>query len=253
VETINIPKHNSLTDKDTAGNHAKIIPATDSTTALQITKANGTTAVVNVDTNNLIVALTAALQLPNGSDDLPHQILFSGTSSPSQHQPLKIKNTQNEQTILGIVPGGTDRSASIKLYAGNGMNYLAIDLDSAGTCFSIIDSTSINRLNQVAAETVFNESGAAIDFRVEGDTDANLLVVKGAGATKDRVGIGTTTPAEKLDVVGNINLSGVVKVDSVQVLKEQQAAVADATDAASAITQLNALLARLRAHGLIAT
>lgn len=38
-----------------------------------------------------------------------------------------------------------------------------------------------------------------------------------------------------------------------KVVGAQGAAVADATDAATAITQLNALLARLRAHGLIAT
>jgi hypothetical protein len=42
-------------------------------------------------------------------------------------------------------------------------------------------------------------------------------------------------------------------VDGVRVVREQGAAVADATDAASAITQLNALLARIRTHGLIAT
>lgn len=44
-----------------------------------------------------------------------------------------------------------------------------------------------------------------------------------------------------------------VKVNAVKVLGAQGAAVADATDAGSAITQLNALLARARAHGLIAT
>ena len=33
----------------------------------------------------------------------------------------------------------------------------------------------------------------------------------------------------------------------------QQAAIADATDAASAITQLNAVIAALEAHGLIAS
>lgn len=42
-------------------------------------------------------------------------------------------------------------------------------------------------------------------------------------------------------------------VDGVQVVGSQGAAVADATDAGSAITQVNAVLARLRAHGLIAT
>lgn len=44
-----------------------------------------------------------------------------------------------------------------------------------------------------------------------------------------------------------------VKCQGNQVIAAQGAAVADATDAASAITQLNALLARCRAHGLIAT
>lgn len=43
------------------------------------------------------------------------------------------------------------------------------------------------------------------------------------------------------------------KVSGTQVVSAQGAAVADATDAASAITQLNALLARCRTHGLIAT
>jgi hypothetical protein len=43
-----------------------------------------------------------------------------------------------------------------------------------------------------------------------------------------------------------------VSVGANQVIGAQGAAVADATDAASAITQLNALLARCRAHGLIA-
>lgn len=42
-------------------------------------------------------------------------------------------------------------------------------------------------------------------------------------------------------------------INDVRVLGAQGAAVADATDAASAITQLNALLARCRAHGIIAT
>jgi hypothetical protein len=42
-------------------------------------------------------------------------------------------------------------------------------------------------------------------------------------------------------------------VAGTQVVGEQGAAVADATDAATVITQLNALLAQLRTHGLIAT
>ena len=44
-----------------------------------------------------------------------------------------------------------------------------------------------------------NEDGADVDFRVEGDTEANLLFVD---ASTDRVGIGTNSPAFKLHVNG---------------------------------------------------
>jgi hypothetical protein len=49
------------------------------------------------------------------------------------------------------------------------------------------------------------------------------------------------------------NSTGALKVNSTQVVGAQGAAVADATDATSVIARLNDLLARLRAHGLIAT
>ena len=49
-----------------------------------------------------------------------------------------------------------------------------------------------------------------------------------------------------------VNAVTALKVGANQVVGARGAAVIDATDAASAITQLNALLARLRTHGLIA-
>jgi hypothetical protein len=52
---------------------------------------------------------------------------------------------------------------------------------------------------------VINDIGAIFNVRIEGDTDANLFFTD---ATNSRVGIGIITPAEKLDVVGNIKLSG---------------------------------------------
>ena len=50
-----------------------------------------------------------------------------------------------------------------------------------------------------------NDSGAAVDFRVEGDTEQNLLFVDGSA---DKIGIATSSPAEILDVSGNALLSG---------------------------------------------
>ena len=58
---------------------------------------------------------------------------------------------------------------------------------------------------------VINEIGAVFNVRIEGDTDANLFYTD---ATNSRIGVGTISPAEKLDVVGNIKLSGNVIVAS---------------------------------------
>ena len=49
-------------------------------------------------------------------------------------------------------------------------------------------------------QLTINEDGADVDFRVEGDTDANLLFVD---ASTDRVGIGTSSPNYKLVVQGS--------------------------------------------------
>jgi hypothetical protein len=53
----------------------------------------------------------------------------------------------------------------------------------------------------VNGAAVFNEAGADKDFRVEGDTNQNLLFVD---ASTNRVGIGTATPAYLFDVRGSL-------------------------------------------------
>ena len=50
--------------------------------------------------------------------------------------------------------------------------------------------------------TVYNELGADVDLRVEGDTDLNLVFTD---ASTDRVGIGTATPSTKLEVAGVVS------------------------------------------------
>jgi hypothetical protein len=56
-----------------------------------------------------------------------------------------------------------------------------------------VSATTLNTSGAV----VFNDAGADVDFRVEGDTDANLLFVD---ASADAVGIGTSSPSYKLDI-----------------------------------------------------
>ena len=52
-------------------------------------------------------------------------------------------------------------------------------------------TASTERLKIDGTEVVVNDTGASVDFRVEGDTEANLLFVD---ASADRIGIGTSSP-----------------------------------------------------------
>jgi hypothetical protein len=60
-----------------------------------------------------------------------------------------------------------------------------------------------------AGANVFNDAGADVDQRIEGDTDANLVFVD---ASTDCVGIGTATPTAKLQVNGSFALTAPVTV-----------------------------------------
>jgi hypothetical protein len=87
-------------------------------------------------------------------------------------------------TATKLIPSGN-------VTAGNGMY-----LPAANTV--AVSTNGSEKIRATATEVIVNETGADFDFRVEGDTDSNLLFVD-AGA--DRVGVGTTTPLTKLGVL----------------------------------------------------
>jgi len=57
---------------------------------------------------------------------------------------------------------------------------------------------------------VFNESSADLDFRIEGNGDANLFFTD---AGNDRIGIKTASPSTELHVVGGIKATGGIDFD----------------------------------------
>ena len=91
------------------------------------------------------------------------------------------KLNTNLDTIDGLF-AAAGNGTSVGLNVGSGKT-----LTVTGTC-------------NLDTAVVVNESGADKDFRVEGDTDANLLFVD---ASTDRIGIGTASPSARLHVVGN--------------------------------------------------
>jgi hypothetical protein len=111
------------------------------------------------------------------------------------------------------------------------------------------DYVEFTRGNTVSA--FFNASGV---FTLNTTTDASAI------GTAAIVGLGGLSIAKSLwvggtagDYVNIANSTGELRVNGTKVITAQGAAVADATGAGDVVAQLNALLARCRAHGLIAT
>jgi hypothetical protein len=99
--------------------------------------------------------------------------------------------------------------------------------------------TIANFLANVNSPVVLNQAQGDVDTRIAGDTDAYLVMVK---ASTDRVGVGTQTPGEKLDVNGNLAISGgfLRMAQSPQSISGSGALVANVTAAITNITTTGA-------------
>ena len=84
--------------------------------------------------------------------------------------------------------------------AVNGISDGSETLANASVTVLTAGTANVTTLN-TSGQVVFNDAGADVDFRVEGDTNANLLFVD---ASADTVGIGTSSPNERLVVNGAI-------------------------------------------------
>jgi len=104
-----------------------------------------------------------------------------------------------------VIPDG----GSLKTVGG--AEYVSLDNDEVYLGFGGLWSLVLNKDNGF----IFNETGGAFggalvrDFRVEGTNDEHLLFITGGD---NAIGIGTSTPSEKLTVQGNISASGDITV-----------------------------------------
>jgi len=126
--------------------------------------ANGGTGATSLTANNVV--------LGNGTSAV--QFVAPGTSGNVL--------TSNGTTWTSAAGGGGGSSIT----AGDS----SVAVTDAGTGKVEVTVDNVEVADFTTGEVVFNETGANQDFRVEGDTNANLIV---ADAGVDKVGIGTNT------------------------------------------------------------
>ena len=173
--------------------------------------ANQSGAAFRADLNN---ALLAIVSQNSGTSEPSTTYAYQWWADTTNGQ-LKIRNAANSAWIVILELDGTmlmeDGSA-----AAPGLAF-ASDLDTgffrAGTNQLGIATNGVERVEFGTSEVVFNDGGADIDFRIEGDTNANLFFVD---AGNDRVGIGTSSPSSSalLDVNGNARIGSAGNFDT---------------------------------------
>ena len=108
---------------------------------------------------------------------------------------VTIKNDADAKVMEVLT--GTTTAAFAGQVTGTGFTGTLDGILGSGTPAAATTTTLACTTLNTSGAVVFNDAGADVDFRVEGDTNANLLVVD---ASADAVGIGTDAPETYLHV-----------------------------------------------------
>ena len=184
-------------DAQTAQSQNKIIDDISSsfngsTTSFALLVGGVAPAPYPATSQNLLISVGGVIQEPDGTGTNGYQL--TGANIVFSAAPA------SGQSFFGVILAGAD-------YVNAGANFpdgdagtpsitFSQDLDTglfrSGTGTTSITSNNNRIADFGTTEIVFNEDGDDINFRVEGDTEANLLFVD---AGNDCVGIGTSQPA----------------------------------------------------------
>jgi hypothetical protein len=179
------------------------------------TGAAGTTSPGGSDTqvqfnNDGAFGGDAGLTFNTATDELKFTGDFEVKDDPSS--PTKSYRFKTSGGALDLDASGKNLYISVYSgagYTGTQRKYIIAKADShiaqmMGDWEFKKDNNEFGDTHAYLAQTgyVFNEAGDAIDLRVEGDTDTNLLFV---GGSANRVGIGNNAPTTKLDVTGAVS------------------------------------------------
>lgn len=111
-----------------------------------------------------------------------------------------IANFSARGSTAGSVSGsflGISLNDVVDLTATGATNFL---VGTTTACPMILGTNDVERLRfGSSGELVFNDTGVDFDFRIEGDTEANLFFID---ASTDRIGIKTNTPGSLVEIIG---------------------------------------------------
>ena len=121
-----------------------------------------------------------------------------------------------DTTTAGVYAGVVSGTPRVMFANGTAAQNWQIDNDTGSFRWFLPGSTQFQLYQSTTAgffdkALTINEGGYDLDTRIEGDTDANLVFVD---AGNDRVGIGTATPSQKLDVAGNARVGTLLLINA---------------------------------------
>ena len=157
--------------------------------------ANASGAAVRADLNNALAAIVSN----NSNATAPATTYAYQWWADTTANQLKLRNSSNDDWIVIQELDGTmlmeDGTA-----AAPGLAFSS-DIDTglfrpAANQLGIATS-GVERVEFGTTEVVFNDSGADVDFRVEGDDEASLFVVD---AGNDRIGIAESAPGTLVEI-----------------------------------------------------
>jgi len=176
----------------------EVLPIVQSSTTKQVSVAN-LTAGRSFDALGMTLTSTNA-----GAAAAPIIDLYRDSASPAASDTLGEIEFNGEDSAGNKQAYGLIHASILSPTSTAEQGQLHFETATAGALTEkmIIGTTNL----------VINEIGAVFNVRIEGDTDANLFTTD---ATNSRVGIGTVSPATKLDVNGAITSIGLTSTNSI--------------------------------------